>query len=244
MPYKRTTKKLYKHTRNHQNKVAGVDKASALSRRFKQANPYRVKPEPFPRTLKTRMKFAENYSLAQSTVDSAVSKVFRANSIYDPDQSGVGRSTVAWSAMNGLYGRYLVTGCKIMIKFTNPASDGMRVGVRLRVAAGGATSGQSVRQLAEQPLTYMAGLNDTGIQTKTMSFFVRPWSLSGLNKLEYMANTSKYSSVMAGTCATDNCWFDVFAVDPQNASNNVQFTIKIVYYVTLYDRINQTSSAF
>ena len=245
MPYKpKHSNKMRKHTKYHSNKVAGVDNQSALSRRFKQGPSYNVKPEPFPRVLKTRMKYARNGSLSQSIQNTSIRDTYRVNSLYDPFQSGVGATVVGHSNMAAIYSRYLITGCKIMIRFNNPSGDGMRVGVRLRVKAQSDTTSSTLQTLAEQPLTYISGLNNTGSQVKNMSFFVRPWTLMGLSKLEYMANTSSYSSAISSTPTKDEAWFDVFGVDPQNSSTNVSYTIRIIYYVSLYERKPLTSSVF
>ena len=117
----------------------------------------------------------------------------------------------------------------------------------MRVAASSPTAGQTLAQLIEQPMTYISGLNNTGSQTKTFTAFVRPWQMLGISRLEYMANTSLYSSVISGSppgIATDGCVMDVFSVneDPLSLASKVDVSVKIVYYVQLYDRLTLVSS--
>jgi hypothetical protein len=45
--------------------------------------------------------------------------VFRMNSVFDPDFSGVGSSAVAYTQLSALYGRYRVMAAKIFVEFVN-----------------------------------------------------------------------------------------------------------------------------
>lgn len=236
--------KVYKKKAGMPKKKKGQVKKD-LEHRFNGYKGYRIKPSPFPRVLNTRMVFADSRKLSCS-LGVATSHTYRANSIWDPDYTGGGRTCDGWPAMNTLYGRYIVTGCKIQVSFNNPEIDGIRVGVRLRTADSQTALGQDTRQLIAAPLTYVSGLSNSGSQKKAFSFFVRPWSLLGLSKLEYMANTSQYSSVMNNNpqplgftaAGGSGCTFDVFCIQPdQTLSNAVEYTIKIIYYVTLYNRL-------
>lgn len=204
--------------------------------RFKQINAGRIKPEPFPRVLYTRLKYGSVGSIVTNTLTTATSNTFRLNSIWDPDLTGVGNTVVGHSALKDVYGRYLVTGAKINVRFYDPSSDAIRVGCRLRIAGNGATSGQNMSELISQPLTYQSGLANSGRQVKTFNFFVRPYSLMSLSRLEYHANTSKYSSAISANPTEDTCFMDIFAVEGTGTSRSVAYAIKITYYVQLYDR--------
>lgn len=207
-------------------------------------NESRVKPEPFPRVLQTRTKFGENAELTTSTQDVSAGFTYRIASIWDPNFSGTGKTVCGHAQLAAIYGRYLVTGTKVRVDFNNPVLDGMRVGVRLRINTGQTAIVRNMTQLVEQPMTYMSGLNDSGSQKKHFEFFIRPWTLMGLSKLEYMANTSKYSSLISANPAEDNAFIDVFMIDPTNVANTVRYVIKMIHYVQLYDRKYLASSSF
>jgi len=213
--------------------------------RFKQVNQYKIKPEPMPRVLYTRAKFGWEGNLNQSIAGAAIGQTFRLNSIYDPDYTYVGpgsRTVVGHNILSSAYARYLVLGAKVSVSFNNPTVDGCRVGCRIRINANNPASGNTMQDIAEKEMTYMKGLNDTGKQTCGFSFFVRPWTMTGLSKLEYMANTSSYSSAMNGNPATENrCLFDIFLINP-TVTAQVRAMVRIVYYVQCYDRIAPISS--
>lgn len=201
-----------------------------------------VKAQPFPRVLRTQVKYAGTKDLTNSIFFTATSNVYRLNSIHDPDQTGGGKTVAGHAALAGIYGRYLVTNAKVSLRFYDPSADGVKVGCRLRLRANGATSGQTTGDIVNQPMTYFSGLADSGRQVKTFELNVKPWFLMGLSKLEYMANTSKYSSAIAASPGDDYCWMDVFAIDANGVATTVNYTIKIVYTVELYDRLYLAAS--
>lgn len=230
----------------------GSNPSTRLDWRFKSGQNGAVKPEPFPTKLKTRLKFSSDLgTIAVPALGGANWHTYRCNSIYDPDLTGFGRTVCGWSVLDQIYARYLVTGCKITVSFSNPTADGVRVGVRLRHANSLPTAGTTLAQLTEQPMTYISGLNNTGSQNKTFNFFVRPWDLIGISKLEYMANTNGYSAAMnlmpvpPNQAAGDGCVFDIFTVNGSILSPqaNVDCVVKIVYYTTLYNRKALSSTA-
>lgn len=235
MPYGKKTKytrKSYGKRKNFTSKSKGD-----RDMRFKQMNPYRVKPEFAPRVLYTRCKYATVSNFVTNALSTASAHTFRLNSIWDPDKSGIGTTCVGHAVLEQLYDRYLVTGAKINVRFYDPTTDAVRVGVRLRIRGGGACAGQTMTQLIEQPLTYQQGLAASGSQqSKNFSFFVRPWSLMGYSKLQYMADSNQFSAPIAGNPIADDCVFDVFAIEGTGTSRSVAYTVKIVYYVMLYDR--------
>lgn len=117
--------------------------------RFKSANPYGIKPEPFPRVLYTRCKYATWDTLSTGVLGLADFSTYRTNSIYDPDYTGGGTTVVGHSQLNALYSNYQVLGAKILLTFSNPTVDGIRVGVRVRIGDAGSVSGQGLTQLLE-----------------------------------------------------------------------------------------------
>ncbi len=216
---------------------------------FRSGIPYNVKPEPFPRILHTRMKFAEARELTQVFADTAVFITYRVNSIWDPNVTigATSRTTVGHTAMTTLYDDYLVTGCKIVLSFYDSSTAGNVVGVKVRIAGAGSVSGQSVRQLIEQPLVYTKRLSNlTGANSKQIVLYVKPWSCLGISKLEYMTNTSKYSANMAAnpSAADGVAFIDVFLVNKDIASPAMEYQIKMIYNVTLFHRKDLTSAAF
>lgn len=215
--------------------------------RFKQINTYKVKPEPFPRVLYTKAKFGQISFLTTPNSTNAAAVTYRLNSIFDPVQNPHGqpfpsKTVVGYQEMASLYNRYLVTGCKVSVRFYDPNAESIRVGVRLRIDGEGAVNGVSQDSLVEQPLTYISGLSNSGKQIKSFNLYVKPYTLLGLSKLEYFANTTNYSSNIGSNPLVDRCYMDIFAVSGSAVSHAVSVAVKLTYYVQLYDRQYLSSS--
>lgn len=101
------------------------------SRRFPQQNvvisPYMPKSiggfKEFgvPNSLIVRLKYNDVYTLT-STAGSIAKQVFRANSLFDPDFTGVGHQPMYYDQLAALYANYVVLGSKIRVLFS-PIAD-------------------------------------------------------------------------------------------------------------------------
>jgi hypothetical protein len=70
-----------------------------------------------------RGKMAYDTVVALSPAAGAASaNVFRWNSVYDPDYTGVGASAVAYGQLSALYNRYRVLGAKMTVTFVNTST--------------------------------------------------------------------------------------------------------------------------
>lgn len=214
--------------------------SNKINNMFGSINSYRIKPEPFPRVMYSRAKFSDRGQMTIATPNVAVSESYRLNSIWDPRFALGGQTVVGHGNLMALYNKYMVLGARIRVSFNDPTVGANRVGCRIRIAGAGATVGKTVQQLAEKPLTYIDGLNNSGSQKKVFNFYVTPWSQIGISKLEYMTSSASYASVM-NTDPVEPCYFDIFAVNPIN-TGNIQFLIQVVYDVKFFDRKDLTSS--
>lgn len=220
-------------------------KFSSKVNSFGQLNPYGVKAEPFPKVMYTRVKYSDETILSASVADTATARLYRLNSIYDPNFTIVGgdRTCAAHAQLAAIYSQYWVLGAKVRVSFSDPSADGLRVGCRLMMNGANTPQNETLQELTETPLTYVAGLNNTGGQNKNFNFFVRPWTLMGVSKLEYMANSSAYSSFMSGSPATgDNCLIGLFMNEPYASGHTVKVVIQITYYVKFFSRIDNRST--
>lgn len=77
-----------------------------------------LKCTPLPKMVKAQMKYYTNISLNIGAAGSLASVVFRANSPYDPNQTGVGDQPRGFDQLMALYDHYVVIGSRITGKFT------------------------------------------------------------------------------------------------------------------------------
>lgn len=212
---------------------------SVQSSKFRQGPMYKVKPEPFPRELITRCKYVDRQTFTiSSTADYASALSYCANNIYQPLYSTGNTTVTGYSTLKAIYNNYVVMGAKVQITFYDPSVDGISVGVRLRHGDENPCVSSTLRQLMAQPMTYTSEINDSGSQKKSFNLYIRPWSLVGMSKLEYLANRSG----IGGNFSNDTgpslpVYFDTFAVNPTLASQStVKYVLKIMYYIRCFNR--------
>jgi hypothetical protein len=75
-------------------------------------------PSIFPPMFRGKMFYNTIIGLTPGA-GAAVANVFRLNSVYDPDFTGVGTSAVGYTQLAALYGRYRVLSAKISVEFIN-----------------------------------------------------------------------------------------------------------------------------
>lgn len=210
---------------------------------FRQVRPYGVVPDPFPTRLHTRCKYIATKTMTASAATAHTcgnEQVYRLTSIYDSDLTGTGETVVGHSNFNNLYEKYIVKGAKIEVKFSNPTADGMIAFCSLNQTA--LLQGKIDSWCMQDSLTYSSNLNNTGSQKHTFNFYVNPWSLRGLSKLEWMANKSDHSAALAANPTQDiylRC-----AVSGKTLSSQMRISVKIIYYTEFFDRKQLTASTF
>lgn len=86
-----------------------------------------------PLQRRCKLRYCEQQINLVGTTGALASYVFRANSIYDPNFTGVGHSPMGYDQWAVLYNHYTVVGSKITVKFDNSGGTGAscNVGVYL-----------------------------------------------------------------------------------------------------------------
>lgn len=70
----------------------------------------------FPRSLKTKLRYVENLAF-NSASGATDSNVYRANSLFDPNETGVGHQPMTFDQYAAVYGRYTVTKSVMKVTF-------------------------------------------------------------------------------------------------------------------------------
>lgn len=208
---------------------------------FKAINSYGVPEAPFPAKLQTNLVFGQSKKLLQTLAGVAVANTYRINSIYDPDLSGAGRTVVGYSPLNDMYGSYLVTKCKIWIRFFQASFAAIRVGVRLRMNVQNTAVGNSTQDILEKPMTWYKILNVNDKSEEHFNLEVYPWQVLGLSKQEYLDNPERFGASI-NTSPSVQGYMDVFLIFDDADAAATTYDIKMTFETQLYNRIGQTSS--
>lgn len=78
-----------------------------------------------------KLRYVHTGTLATETTTGFGQYSFRANSIYDPDYTGVGHQPMGHDTLELLYGRYTVVGSAITVRLTNRNSTAQSYGIYL-----------------------------------------------------------------------------------------------------------------
>ena len=208
--------------------------------RFAKIDGYGIRALPMPSRVIVNMQYGSNFNLSVTLANIAAGSAYRMNSIYDPQWAAGGRTAVGHANMAGMYRRYLVVGARVQVTFSETNADGTYVGIRKRINTQNASQGNSMQDIAEKPQTWFKPISDSGNQKAEFNVSLKPWELMSLSKQEYMTSDS-FSSAYNANPASDNCFFDVFAANP-NSTCTVNCTIRVWYTVIWYDRVGLQSS--
>lgn len=206
---------------------------------FRSVNSYGQRPWPFPMRLKAQMPYTYSGQLACNTVSVGTfgnEHVYRLNSIYDPDFTGLGKTVIGWNIMDEIYRNYIVHAVKIEILFRDPTTDGGVVGCTYcQDDTSGVIQNKILETVNRHPQTYTSSLNNSGTQKKRFSFYVRPWALEGLSHMEWLANKTSRSSEMSSS-PSDDIFFRVAYMNDRSTTDTIQYDLKIIYYTEFFNR--------
>lgn len=82
----------------------------------------------FPDTIITTMRYCDAFTRT-STLGAIGFNTFRANSIFDPDETGLGHQPMYRDQWAGIYNSYVVIGSKITVRFARQSTANLCVGV-------------------------------------------------------------------------------------------------------------------
>lgn len=199
---------------------------------------------PFPPTYSCKMRYCETFT---STTGVAgvfpVPQAMSLNSLYDPDITGFGHQPYGYDQMTALYRRYLVSGVKVDITFTDPSADGMVCGVMVQSSgAGGSLSGIQPAIIKEQPLSWICPINNTGSQVRHFRQYLPLPKIEGLKRVQWIANQDQYGALVTASPTLQPTIQFAAASDAGSAGATLKCRIELTYYVRFYDRILQAYS--
>lgn len=181
-------------------------------------------PTSFPQKIITKMRYAETTRL-DPTLGSPASYIFSANSIYDPNVSGVGHQPYTRDEYANLYSYYRVLKSRISATFIPTVSG----------AAGSAVCG-----IAIHPDTTTVSSFDTIRETKGAHYKVSGADMNkvtvtnGYNaKKMFAANMGNLNALM-GTNPGEGAYFHVFVTNALSSGDLSPVDIVVTIEYTVY----------
>jgi len=180
----------------------------------------------FPDRYSCKLKYTSTDTL--SGTGSTTQKVFRLNSLFDPDLSGTGAQPECFDQLTAVYNKYLVHACEYDCTFTNLNSTAVNV---VAVPSDLALTGSTFDSITEQKRAKMASLsiNSGGKSTVRLRGFVNMSDLHGQPNLD--ADPNQYAVVSANP--TDVAFLTLEAADFTTATTiSVGVRTKLTFYCT------------
>lgn len=205
-------------------------------RRYKRRRTYKRKPKrmakkvskvltryrnPFKTLLYEKMFVKDRYTQAISytTVGGFDSQVYRINSLFDPDYTGVGTSSIGLGYYGTMYSRYRVYSCLLRVKVANNSDNILRVIIDAGVnSSAPATAAAAMAQ--KGAVTYMIGPNTGSKCVKTIYYPISFKKIYGTKDIadndslsaQVTANPSSplYASITISDLGGNNLNVDLF----------------------------------
>jgi hypothetical protein len=166
--------------------------------------------------------------------------VYRLNSLYDPNFSGIGTYPADYLEMKNLYASYFVHAVNIDVSFVNPSSDGLVVGAMVTPSSSATTlASMTLNEADSCPNSDIRFLNNTGMQSVRIQRRFTIAQIEGLKPAEVAGNSNYRSAI--GTNPALTPWLRVaISNDGASAQPTCGVFVRLSFEAEWYDRIAQT----
>ena len=178
--------------------------------------------DPFPPMQRAILRYVDDVNLNAGQAGVA-HKLFRANSIFDPDATGVGHQPYGHDQYQGIYNHYRVDKCIITCTSGSTGTNNI-MGISI----------QADQSLEASPTTIR---ERKGTTFATLSSYAQPAKLTSVyqRKSTFPADADGYTAQF-GSNPSEEVIFDVFTcgngtVDP----GALAVTVTLTYYCTFYE---------
>lgn len=195
----------------------------------------------FPKSKLVKLRYVQIFTLNATSVAPAV-QVFRANSLYDPDQTGTGHQPANFDRWTNVYDHYTVIGAKITAKFLPNSGSNVNPAIMGIALSDGGTSvaGSSTEDILERKLTASnkdsvgiinayQGLKPVSAFFSASKFFGKPNS-SIIGDGQYKG---KMGNTGTGSNPTEGAFFEVFATAIDNEPGAMKCIATVDYVAVL-----------
>lgn len=190
-------------------------------------------PNVVPDSMTVRLKYSDSYDYV-GTVSNFVSRVYRGNSIYDPDQTGVGHQAIGHDEWALLYSNYRVLSSKATVRVTASATglSGLQCATLFPCTVNNTIA--SAFLAAEQPYaqTRIAG-GAEGINVMYLSGNMKTKDMLGVKSIVYSGD---FSAAMSSNPSKEWFWHVYIEALDQSSSISGIYQVEIEYVVELFGR--------
>lgn len=222
-PRKKTTRKYVRKTRRYRKRQAGPSRTVVRS---KNGNP-------FTDIYYVKLRYCDDRNLT-TTSGLLTSHYYSCNSLYDPDQTGVGHQPFGFDQLCTMYNRYRVFAVKYRWTVWNTDTS---VPLYLAINASNKTTADTdYNTLIERGYCKSAVLEPGGSRgTRTLSGYISVAKVNGV-RFTAIRNEQDYQAYYTASPAR-GCYLHFYA-KPADGSSTVVLRgrLQLVFYCEMFDR--------
>lgn len=214
--------------------------------RRRRYNPRKAILSGFPSQKLVKLRYIDTNVTLDAGVGLTQEYVYRANSVFDPDHTGIGHQPMGFDQWAGIYNRYTVLGAKITVVY-NPSAAGSvtagYVGITLSGDTNPLSNYTSINNILESKLTgartTITGMNQMlGKETRISKNFSAK-KFFGVKDVQDGASLS----ALVGANPAKDAYFSVWqaSIDGNNPAS-ASLTVKIDYIVLMREPKNLDGS--
>jgi hypothetical protein len=186
------------------------------------------------------LPYDQNYTLTVGSVSTfGTGQVFRLNSCFDPDETGVGHQPYGWDQITPFYGTYKVIKCDVDIQFSFPSAAGVVCGVNAIIA--GDTydiTGKSLSSVSEQPMSNVSRVPTAGNQTYRFRRSFPMGAIYGITEAQFRNTILSFASATnTNPTVTARIQTAIASLNSSDSTATVYVQARLVYHVEMYQRV-------
>lgn len=164
--------------------------------------------------------------------------VYRLNSMFDPDFTGIGPQPQGWDQYKAIYVKYKVVAVTLEVTFTNPSTSGLIVACQLSNPNDTITlTGTSAQTSDSRYNVEQRYLNDTGSQQVTIKRRFPMEDLLGITPEMFRGDDQNFSAVIGANPARVPFVRVAIADVSGAAGQTCTGVVKIIYHTMIFSRI-------
>lgn len=202
--------------------------------------------QPIPDRWTCKMHYTDRYTLSTDATLSTLGTQHKwnLNSLYDPDQTGVGHQPYGFDQLSGLYQRYKVTAVRFEFIFSDPSADGLLLNWQFLnpTQTSQSLTGSDPNTVRERPNTGYVVMNERGEQVRTRIIYMPIHRAAQITKLQFDADQEDYTAQFTANPVNMPQLAVAVANMDAGGTKTVKCLVNITYYTTFYDRRVQTQS--
>lgn len=198
-------------------------------------------PNGLPRQVFTSLTYTQSFTVSDTGVSTVAAYYqYRLNSLFDPDYSGVGHQPYMRDTLSTLYRYAVIYATKVELYVASNTSMSLPHGINIRAtrSAAAPTDFDLERERPYGKSLVVSPAQDKG----RLKLFIRHHQIFGIKKDTLEDDRYRIS---VGSNPTETVFLNIVQSPlpkTSTATETVEYSIRMKFYLKYYDRIDQVSS--